>query len=198
VTTPTLRHALTSGGAALLLVAVGLVAIPTSATAATAATEPPVSMGDYAASDFVEAATALPDELVSALSRDLGVTGETYLAEAAAAADAVVVVESLADAGVDVVGSAIDGTTLTVNVTNPSDAALVEKAGAVAVLDAPASLDLTGIEFFSVADIFGGEAIAWQVGNTVGRCPWASRATRRLPDSRSSPPLATASPAWRA
>jgi hypothetical protein len=168
VTTPTLRHALTSGGAALLLVAVGLVATP--ATAATAATEPPVSMGDYAASEFAEAATALPDELVSALSRDLGVTGETYLAEAAAATDAVVVVDSLADAGVEVVGSAIDGTTLTVNVTSQADAALVEKTGAVATLDAPASVDLTGIQFYSVADVFGGEAITWQVGNSIGRC----------------------------
>jgi hypothetical protein len=168
VTTPTLRHALTSGGAALLLVAVGLVAIP--ATAATAATEPPASMGDYAASEFAEAATALPDELVSALSRDLGVSGETYLAEAAAATDAVVVVDSLADAGVEVVGSAIDGTTLTVNVTSQADAALVEKTGAVATLDAPASVDLTGIQFYSVADVFGGEAITWQVGNSIGRC----------------------------
>ncbi|WP_411698689.1 S1 family peptidase [Conyzicola sp.] len=170
MTTPTLRHALTSGGAALLLVAVGLVAMPTSATAATAATEPPVTMGDYAASDFAEAASALPDELVTALSRDLGVSAATYLAEAAAATDAVEVVDALADAGVDVAGSSIDGTTLTVNVSDPADAALVEKAGAVAETDAPAPVDLAGVEFYSVADIFGGEAITWQTGNTVGRC----------------------------
>ncbi|GAB3606051.1 hypothetical protein GCM10027413_14600 [Conyzicola nivalis] len=169
MTTRTLRHALTSGGATLLLVAVGFVAIP-PATAATAATAPPVTMGDYAESDFAAAATALPDELVSALSRDLGVSAETYLAEAAAATDAVEVVKSLADAGVDVVGSAIDETTLTVNVADQADAALVEKAGAVAELDAPVAVDLAGIEFYSVADIFGGEAISWQVGNTVGRC----------------------------
>ena len=169
--TSALHHSLTAGFASLLLVAGGLVALPAAAVAAPTETAPsPVAMGDYAETEFTDAATALPDELVSALKGDLGVSGATYLAEAAAATDAVDVVESLAEAGVDVVGSEIDGTTLVVNVADPSDVAAVEAAGAVAEVGAPVPVDLTGIEFFSAADIFGGEAIAWQVGDSVGRC----------------------------
>jgi len=174
VNTSTLRLSLTSGCAALLLVAVGFVALPTTgavaAPAAAAENAPPVEMGEYPEAEFADAATALPHELVASLGRDLGVSGETYLAEAAAAADAVEVVDALSAAGVEVVGSQIDGTTLVVNVTTAADVAAVEAAGAVAELGAPVALDLTGIEFFSAADIYGGEAITWQVGNTVGRC----------------------------
>jgi len=173
VTATSLRQSLTSGCVALLLVAVGIAALPpTAAIAETAPTEtaPPPTMGDYPESDFSAAAIDLPDELVTALSRDLGVTGEAYLAEAAAATDAVDVVDALASAGIDVVGAQIDGTTLVVNVTTAADAAVVASVGGVADLGAPEPLDLAGIEFYSVADVLGGEGIVWQVGNTVGRC----------------------------
>ena len=59
-------------------------------------------MGTYAASSYAAAGARLPSGLTTALHRDLNLTGAEYLADAAAAAQAVKVVASLKAAGVHV------------------------------------------------------------------------------------------------
>ena len=123
-------------------------------------------MGDYDPASYRELAKELPSGLVDALQRDVDVTGAEYLASAAAATDATAVLESLGSAGVDVVGSHLDGTDLVVNVESEADAAAVEQAGAVADFSAPVAPDLTGITpKFLTANasdpiLSGGEAFA--------------------------------------
>jgi putative cell wall-binding protein len=136
------------------------------AGAATADEEPPVEvaptelprMAEYTAETFSGEAAALPEELSAAVERDLGESPEEYLARANAAADASDVVEALQGAGMEVLGSRLDGTTLVVNVTNETDAATVQSLGATAELGAPAVPDYSGARLDALADIVGGQA----------------------------------------
>jgi putative cell wall-binding protein len=127
-------------------------------------------MTEFPASDFVEAASELPNELVEALHRDLNKSGAEYLAESEAAIQAVEVVESLRNVGVDVLGSSIDGTTLTVNVGSQDDMALVESTGALVVVGAPESYVPPKVELSFSADIYGGQGYYWEVGDFAYQC----------------------------
>jgi hypothetical protein len=125
----------------------------------------PVVMGDYRTKDFAAAARELPAELAEALADDVDLKPAEYLAQAAAAADAAGVLESLAAAGVEIAGSHLDGTEFVVNVTSKADAAAVSAAGATPDYSAPVNVDLSGIRAESATDnandpvLSGGEAI---------------------------------------
>ncbi|MBC7517640.1 MAG: hypothetical protein H7248_01950 [Microbacteriaceae bacterium] len=104
-------------------------------------------MKSYPASAFTAAAGQLPAELSTAIKRDLGSNGAKYLARSAAAIDAVAVVRTLKAAGVGVLGARLAATKLVVNVARPADAAAVIRAGAIAVIGAPAAINLHGAVF---------------------------------------------------
>ncbi|QJU54907.1 cell wall-binding repeat-containing protein [Herbiconiux sp. KACC 21604] len=89
-------------------------------------------MPDYSVEAYSAEAELLPPELLHALAEQLGETGEGYLANADAAADAAPVVEGLLSSGVDVLGTRLDGTRLVVIVPDGDAVAadLVEAANA--------------------------------------------------------------------
>jgi hypothetical protein len=166
-------------GAALVPSAAASAQVP-STTASVAAPAPaptpphhPLAMGSYKASTYAAAGAQLPTGLKTALSRDLGVTGAEYLADAAAAAQAVKVVASLKSAGVHVLGSKIKGTALTVNVASADDKATVTAAGATPVVGAPAATDLSGTTFHTVAApaptplAYGGQGYFFQTNEQI-------------------------------
>ncbi len=160
--------ALSAGVVALL--AASLVVVP--ATASVADTPPAVEqMLDYSPDDFAVQASELPPELVEAVNRDLGISGEQYLAESAAAAQAPDVVESLTSAGVDVLGSRMDGTDLVVNIADASDSAVVAGAGAAPEVGEPAPFDISDLTLSFSADIYGGQGYYYDAANnTAFRC----------------------------
>ena len=125
----------------------------------------PVVMGTYRTKDFAAAARELPTELTEALADDIDLKPAEYLAQASAAADAGTVLDALADAGVDVAGSHLDGTEFVVNVTSKADAAAVSAAGATPEYSAPVEVDLSGIHAEAATDnandpvLSGGESI---------------------------------------
>jgi hypothetical protein len=119
-------------------------------------------MGSYSSSSYASEASRLPAALSIALQRDVGLSSAQYLANSAAAARAVEVVASLKSAGVDVLGSAVDGTHLTVNVASSSDDAVVAAAGASAVVGAPAPLVPDGLTLHSDSTTtYGGEGYVY-------------------------------------
>ncbi|WP_298328498.1 S1 family peptidase [Haloactinopolyspora sp.] len=69
-----------------------------SATAAEPAETPAVQMQDFSPDDFVDRAGLLPEDLVAAVRRDLGLSAQEYLARAATAHRAAAVVDSLGSA----------------------------------------------------------------------------------------------------
>ncbi|WP_179691720.1 cell wall-binding repeat-containing protein [Salinibacterium xinjiangense] len=131
-------------------------------------------MGSYPAADFVAEAQALPPELVTSLDVDLGITGEEFMAQSEAAAQAVEVVDSLEDAGIVVLGSRIDGTTLTVNVSTEAEVAVVEAAGAVGVVGEPAPFVAPEAPLVFAADpssdFYGGQGYYFESGVSAFRC----------------------------
>jgi hypothetical protein len=150
---------------------------PVGTAAASPAPEPTptprhaLAMGTFAASSFASQASQLPAGLTAALERDLGVSASQYLADAAAAAQAVKVVASLKTAGVSVLGSSIHGTNLTVNVASSADSATVEATGATAVVGAPAVPDVSKKDFHSVVTTtptYGGEGWFGQSADQIG------------------------------
>lgn len=72
----------------------------------------------------------LPQGLAEAVRRDLGITPEQYLAEAAAAGHASDIAPELAKGGVDPNGMWLDGTTIKVHATTPAARSLAESLGA--------------------------------------------------------------------
>jgi len=129
-------------------------------------------MGEYPESSFREAAAELPPELVVAVERDLGVSAEQYLAQAAAASDASDLVEYLTMVGIDVSDRRLEGTTLSIAVASMSEAAVVQEAGAVAVLGAlltPEPL-ADDVVFEPAVDVYGGDVITWVSGSSTFRC----------------------------
>lgn len=116
------------------------------------------SMGDYAPADYRSEASALPDELATAIETDLGLTPSEYLAESDAAVDAGDVLDHLASAGVPTDDAVLDGTELTVLVDDAAQAELVAEAGATPVY-APVDgmeADYSGVAFDAAADLVGG------------------------------------------
>ena len=139
-------------------------------TAAPVSGADPVGMGDYAAADFQSQASALPADLATALDRDLNQTPAEYLAQSAAASDAVEVVSALEDAGVDVGGSRLDGTTLVVTVETPADIDQVEALGGVAEVGIPEVIDVSALEFSPALDVTGGEGYTWSTSAGSYQC----------------------------
>ena len=132
-----------------------------TATASQAADNPEIEqMEDYPAAAFTQEALQLPDELVESLARDVDVTGAEYLAQAAAATQAVIVVESLEDAGVDVLGSRLRGTDLVVNVADEAAAVLVEEAGAIVELGEPEPFEVDR-PMRTTTDVWDGQGYYW-------------------------------------
>jgi putative cell wall-binding protein len=128
-------------------------------------------MGAYPLADFVVPGKELPDALVEAINRDLDETAEQYLAGAAAAVDAATVLEVLAYEGVEVEGSALNGVELSVFVTNPADAGIVEALGANVVIGMPPVVDFSAVSFSPLADLRGGQGFYVPETNTTGfRC----------------------------
>lgn len=127
-------------------------------------------MGDFVASDYVAAAGELPDELVVAINRDLGQSAEQYLAESDAAVQASDVLEGLSDAGVDVLGSRMDGTELVVHVGSDGDAAAVDAVGAIVEWGAPEPFVLPQGQIEWAEDLYGGQGYVWPVGGGNSLC----------------------------
>ncbi|MGL4340362.1 MAG: cell wall-binding repeat-containing protein [Rhodoglobus sp.] len=134
----------------------------------------PEAMGEYRASDFVAAAQLLPGELIASLSDDLGLSGEEYLAQSSAAVQAVAVVDSLENTGVQVLGSSLDETTLTVNVLSAADVPLVEASGAIAVVGKPEPFVMPDVALSfaanPVSDFYGGQGYYFDSGASAFRC----------------------------
>jgi hypothetical protein len=99
-------------------------------------------MVEVRAQDFVTETAALPAELESALARDVGLTGEEYLAQSAAATVAVDVVASL-ESVIDLNDSELDGTELVLYVENPAGARVAEQVGATVIVGAPDRPDVS-------------------------------------------------------
>ncbi len=166
-------------------VAVVLAALsPTVAASADPAPTPspspthhPLAMGTFSVNSYAAKAARLPAGLVTALHRDLGITGAEYLADADASARAVDVVSSLKSAGVRVLGSEIHGTKLTVNIASSSDASAVTATGATAVVGSPVTEDFSKRDFHSVTtnNTYGGQGYFFfqnpgQTSGTGARC----------------------------
>lgn len=169
----TLAGKRTIGGVLAILISTALVGASLQAAGAQEPGDAPEleQMGEYPAADFVDDAAALPPELVDALERDVQLTGAEYLAQSEAALQAVDVVDSLEAAGVEVLGSSIDDTTLVVNVASESDIAIVESTGAVAEIGAPEEFVLPeGLEPKLAGDVYDGQGYYWDDGVSGYRC----------------------------
>lgn len=155
------RRLFTSAVAVATLV-VSAALVPGVIASAAPVADPDVEqMDEYSPAMFAQQAAQLPAELIEALDRDVDVTGAEYLAEAAAATQAVIVVESLEeDAGIDVLGSRMEGTELVVNVGDDAAAAVVEDAGATAELGAPEPFVLDK-PIRTTTDLWDGQAYYW-------------------------------------
>ncbi|MDO7881116.1 cell wall-binding repeat-containing protein [Salinibacterium soli] len=159
-----------AAGAAVLLSA-GLLSAPAIAFAEDPAPAPVESMDEFSPSDYAAEAAELPIELADAVARDLGISPEEYLAQGAAAVQAVEVVSSLEGAGVTVLGSRLEGTELVVNVEDGADAALVESAGGVAEYGEPApAWDPTDLVAEPAADVYDGLGWVWSDGTYLHQC----------------------------
>lgn len=154
------RRLFTSLVGVTALVAGGALVPGALASAAPAADPDIEQMEEYSPATFARDAAQLPPGLVEALARDVDVTGAEYLAEAAAATQAVIVVESLQDAGIEVLGSRMEGTDLVVNVGDAAAAAVVEEAGASAEIGEPEPFVLDA-PMRPMADLWDGQGYYW-------------------------------------
>lgn len=125
---------------------------------------------DYPSSDFAAAAAKLPAALVAAIHRDLGITSEAYLAQAAAADDASRTLMALKQEGVTIRGSRMEGTLLRAYVSNQADAAAVEKLGAVADLGPVVVAPKPPAAFVKASDVYDGSAYEWNDGTSATFC----------------------------
>lgn len=162
-----MRRHLLAAATALILASTALVA-PTLASAEEAPPALP-DMGTYDPADYAAEAADLPEGLVVALDTDVNMTPEEFLAQGDAAVEAVGVVDALEGAGVDVLGSRLEGTELVVNVSTEEDAAVVESTGATAELGEPA------VEFVPeehtiepAADLYDGMGWVWSPDWSAG------------------------------
>ncbi|GAA1447330.1 cell wall-binding repeat-containing protein [Leifsonia poae] len=138
---------------------------PHSTSTPSGPSAPDAHMGDYSASRFVDQAAQLPDDLVSAVQRDLGVTPEQYLATAAATVDAGQVISDLTGDGVHVSDARLDGTQLVVDVATKHDVASVTSRGADAVVGSGAGREVfSGKKFTALADLVNGTGWAFVDG----------------------------------
>ncbi len=159
------------GASSLLVGALSLTIVAPSSATSTPDTPPGLEhMRDYSAPEFVADAQQLPDDMAAAIERDLGISPEQYLADSAAALQAVKVVDDLRASGVAVLGSRIDGTALTVNVASARDAAVVQSVGGTAQLGAPTTPKRPIVNATLAEDIYGGEGYGWVDTAHVYQC----------------------------
>jgi len=127
-------------------------------------------MGSFSANSYATAAGHLPTGLSTAVRRDLKISPSQYLADSAAAVRAVQVVASLKNVGVDVLGSSIDGTQLTVNIASAADSSTVQAADATAVVGAPSVPNYSNVVVKPVdsANSYGGEGYFYQESGQTG------------------------------
>lgn len=170
-----LSFVLTLVGCASLL-ASGLEPTPAATALPAGFPEPPevpVAMGAYHASDYAAEASALPDQLASVIERDLAMSAEHYLAQAASALDATAVLESLADSGITVEGARLEDTRLVVYLPDASDRLMVESTGAEVVIGTPPSeRDFSDLQVrpLSYPDLRGGSAYSYSSSGESRRC----------------------------
>lgn len=157
----TLRFTSLFVGAATLAL-LGTTLQPTLAVAEDAPPADLPVMGEYDPADYVDEAAALPDDLMVAIDRDLNESPEQYLADSDAAIQASTVIDSLGDSGVDLLGSHMNGTELTVYVATDAAAAVAESTGAIAVLGEPAAIVLPEVPKSFATDVYGGQGFVWQ------------------------------------
>ncbi|MBG6106435.1 S1 family peptidase [Frigoribacterium sp. CG_9.8] len=150
-----------------VLLAGGLV-VGTSANASSP--QPPSRASAFTLDRYSAAAANLPPAMIAAITRDLRLSGAQFLADGAAAADAVALVGTLEKSGVAVQGSRIDGATVTVYVKNEADAARVTASGAVAAIGTPPKPVLPAAPLRPVAGtLYDGTGVYWQTSSTSGR-----------------------------
>ncbi len=157
--------------AVAVLLGLGAFATPLAAAAEDDPQAPLEEMTEFSPEDFVAEAAELPLDLVEALDSDVDLTPEEFLAQGAAAAQAVEVVDSLESSGVDVLGSRMEGTELVVNVPTEADATTVESTGATAEIGEPApGWDATAYTPEFAADLYGGQGWVWDDGTYIYQC----------------------------
>lgn len=166
-----MRRFLSASSVAVLACAVVLSAglSPAAAVDPDPVVPPVATMGEYPAEAYSSDVSSLDPGLVDAVARDLGESGEEYLANADAAADASYVVENLTDDGYGVRGSQMEGTELTVYV-DPDDstaAAAVEATGATVAFGDPPALSIDTSGAVPLADLYGGQG--WGYFDTSGQ-----------------------------
>ncbi|SDU56318.1 S1 family peptidase [Jiangella alkaliphila] len=128
-----------------------------SSTAASAEEETVTgSLQTFAAEAFAPQADELPTGLVEAIQRDLGISAEEYLANAAAAKVAADVSAELVDAGVNVNATVIDGQDVTLYVEAEADVAAAEAVGAKVEIGEPEQHDYSDYDFEPKIDHKGG------------------------------------------
>jgi putative cell wall-binding protein len=132
------------------------------------------------ASAFAGEAALLAPEVVAAVSRDLGVGADEYLARAAAAAAASAVVEGLVGQGIDAADARLEGTQLVVSVGDDAEASLVEAVGGVAEpigegADATTRAEIAygGVRLEALADLVGGQPFQFSTMDGVRRVTYA-------------------------
>ncbi|WP_157432300.1 cell wall-binding repeat-containing protein [Agromyces italicus] len=127
-------------------------------------------MGEYAAENYLSAASALPSELVAALESDLGLTPSEYLAQSDAAVDAGDVLDYLSTLGVPTDDAVLEGTELTVLVDDEAQAEAVAAVGATAVFEPIEGMgaDFSDVTFTAAADLVGGTGWTYDVGDRNG------------------------------
>ncbi|WP_202566216.1 cell wall-binding repeat-containing protein [Agreia sp. COWG] len=133
---------------------------------------PPVVMGVYPPEEFAPEASTLDPGLVDAIQRDLGQSGEQYLASAAAASDASYVIEDLGDEGHPILGSQLNGTQLTVFVGSgdTDTAAAAQQAGATVAYGSPPALDIDTTSVVPLADLYDGQGWGYQNSGGGAAC----------------------------
>ncbi|WP_157574445.1 Ig-like domain-containing protein [Jiangella muralis] len=115
----------------------------------------------FATEAFAPQADELPTGLVEAIQRDLGISAEEYLANAAAAKVAADVVAELEAAGVNINASAISGQDVTIYVEAEADVAAAEAVGATVKVGVPEVPDgLEQQELYAQDDFKGGYGYA--------------------------------------
>lgn len=141
------------------LVSAGVVV---SSTAASAEEETVTgTLQSFAAEAFAPQADELPTGLVEAIQRDLGISAEEYLADAAAAKVAADVVAELEAAGVNINASVISGQDVTIYVEAEADVAAAEAVGATVKIGEPESPEgLESPELYAQDDFKGGYGYA--------------------------------------
>ena len=131
--------------------------------------EEPVATDEVEVADDT-APEELPAELRAAIERDLGISPDEYLARAQAAEDVEGAVDDLLAAGVEVLGTELDGLEATVYVADAPSAEAVEAAGMRAVVGEPAVFDTSGYDLELKDDVRGGTPYVFEDGTRTHRC----------------------------